>query len=139
MLIFINQLRAIIGNPYGPSEITTGGQALKFYASVRLDVRRSAILKDGDEAFGNRVKVKVVKNKVAPPFKHTEFDIIYGTGINQIGEIVDIASEKGIIKKAGSWYSYGESKLGQGRESVVELLRGTPELLIEITSKLNPP
>lgn len=137
MLIFINQLRAIIGNPYGPSEITTGGQALKFYASVRLDVRRSAILKDGDEAFGNRVKVKVVKNKVAPPFKHTEFDIIYGTGINQIGEVVDIASEKGIIKKAGSWYSYGESKLGQGRESVTELLRGTPDLLNEITSKLN--
>lgn len=137
MLIFINQLRAIIGNSWGPSEITTGGNALKFYASVRLDVRRSAILKDGDEAFGNRVKVKVVKNKVAPPFKTAEFDIIYGQGINKTGEILDLASEKGVVKKSGSWYSYKENKLGQGREAVCDLLKNHPELVLEIVTELN--
>lgn len=134
--IFINQLRATIGNIYGPSEITTGGQALKFYASVRLDIRRSAILKDGDEAYGNRVKVKVVKNKVAPPFKTSEFDIIYGHGINKIGEILDLASEKGIVRKSGSWYAYKEDKLGQGREAVCDLLKSNPELVEKIINEL---
>lgn len=131
--IFINQLRAIIGNSYGPSEITTGGNALKFYASVRLDVRRMAQLKDGDEAYGNRVKVKVVKNKVAPPFKFCEYDIIFGEGIDKIGELVEIASNVGVIKKAGAWYSYNESKLGQGKDAAKQLLKDNPEMLDEIT------
>jgi len=130
--IFINQLRATIGNMY-QQEITTGGQALKFYASVRLDVRRIAQLKDGDEAYGNRVKVKVVKNKVAPPFKNCEYDIIFGEGIDKIGELIEIASHLGVIKKAGSWYSYNDSKLGQGKDTAKQLLKDHPELLEEIT------
>ncbi len=134
--IFINQLRATIGNMYGPSEITTGGNALKFYASVRLDVRKLAQIKDGEEAIGNKVKVKVVKNKVAPPFKVVEFDIIYGQGINKTGELLDIASEKGIVIKSGSWYSFKEKKLGQGREAVSMLLRDNEELIAEITQEL---
>jgi recombination protein RecA len=133
--IFINQLRSTIGNMY-VFEVTSGGNALKYYASVRLDVRKSAQLKDGDEAFGNRVKVKVVKNKVAPPFKIAEFDIIFGQGIDYIGEVIDAAVAKNIIKKAGSWYSYAEDKLGQGREAVRQLLKDNPELLSKIESKL---
>lgn len=130
--IFINQLRSTIGNMYQP-EVTTGGNALKFYASVRLDVRRIAQLKDGEEAYGNRVKVKVVKNKVAPPFKNCEYDIIYGEGIDKIGELVEVASNLGIIKKAGAWYSYNETKLGQGKETAKQLLKDHPSLLDEIT------
>lgn len=130
--IFINQLRATIGNMY-QQEITTGGQALKFYASVRLDVRKIGQLKDGDEAYGNRVKVKVVKNKVAPPFKNCEYDIIFGEGIDKIGELIEIASNLGIIKKSGSWYSYNESKLGQGKDAAKQLIKDNPEMLEEIT------
>lgn len=133
--IFINQLRSTIGNMY-VFEVTTGGNALKYYASVRLDVRKTAQLKDGDEAFGNRVKVKVVKNKVAPPFKIAEFDIIFGQGIDYVGEVIDAAVTRNIIKKAGSWFSYGEAKLGQGRETVRQLLKDNQELLSEIESKL---
>lgn len=137
--IFINQLRATIGNMY-QSEVTTGGQALKFYASVRLDVRRMAQLKDGEEAYGNRVKVKVVKNKVAPPFKHAEMDIIYGQGIDNIGELVEIGSTLGIITKSGSWYSYMDSKLGQGKESAKQIIKDNDglydEILIKIKEKL---
>lgn len=131
--IFINQLRATIGNPYQPQEITTGGNALKFYSSVRLDVRKMAQIKDGDEAIGNRVKVKVVKNKVAPPFKNCEYDIIFGEGIDKIGELIEIASNLGIIKKAGSWYSYNDNKLGQGKDTAKQLLKDHPQLLEEIT------
>lgn len=130
--IFINQLRATIGNMYGPQEVTTGGNALKFYASVRLDVRKLAQIKDGDEIVGNRVKVKVVKNKVAPPFKNCEYDIIYGEGIDRIGELVEMAANLGIIKKAGAWYSYNEAKLGQGKDAAKQLLRDNSELLNEI-------
>jgi len=130
--IFINQLRATIGNMYGPQEITTGGNALKFYASVRLDVRKMAQIKDGDEAIGNRVKVKVVKNKIAPPFKNCEYDIIFGEGIDKISELVEIASNLGIIKKAGAWYSYNESKLGQGKDAAKQLLKDNERLLEEI-------
>lgn len=130
--IFINQLRATIGNMYGPSEITTGGQALKFYASVRLDVRRIAQLKDGDEAFGNRVKVKVVKNKVAPPFKTCEFDVLYGQGVDYVGEVIDVATAQNVIIKSGSWYSFEGAKLGQGRENVRQLLKDNPEMLQKI-------
>lgn len=129
--IFINQLRATIGNMY-QHEITTGGNALKFYASVRLDVRRIAQLKDGEEAYGNRVKVKVVKNKVAPPFKNCEYDIVFGEGIDKIGELVEVASNLGIIKKSGSWYSYNDAKLGQGKESAKQLLKDNEALLKEI-------
>jgi recombination protein RecA len=132
--IFINQLRATIGQMY-QHEITTGGNALKFYASVRLDVRKIGQLKDGEEAFGNRVKVKVVKNKVSPPFKHCEYDIIFGEGIDKVGELVEIASDLGVIKKSGSWYSYNESKLGQGKESAKALLKDNPELMEEIKTK----
>src|SRR6185437_8923752 len=134
---FINQLRAVIGNAWGPSEITTGGQALKFYASVRLDVRKAATIKDGEEIMGNRVHIKVAKNKVSPPYKKAEFDLIYGEGINKMGELVDMASEPGIIKKAASWYSYGEQKLGQGRESVISILKSNEEFATEILNKLN--
>jgi recombination protein RecA len=130
--IFINQLRATIGNPYQPQEITTGGNALKFYSSVRLDVRKMAQIKDGDEAIGNRVKVKVVKNKVAPPFKNCEYDIIFGEGIDKIGELVEIASNLGVIKKAGAWYSYNDSKLGQGKDAAKQLLKDNEGLLEEI-------
>jgi recombination protein RecA len=134
--IFINQLREKIGVMFGNPETTTGGNALKFYASVRLDIRRSAQIKDGDEAIGNHVKVKVVKNKVAPPFRTAEFDIIFGEGISKVGEIIDMGVELGIINKSGSWFSYESSKLGQGRDSVKGLMRDNPELANEIETKI---
>ena len=134
--IFINQLREKIGVMFGNPETTTGGNALKFYASVRLDIRRIAQIKDGDEAVGNRAKVKVVKNKVAPPFRQAEFDIIFGQGISKIGEIIDMGVELGIVNKSGSWFSYESSKLGQGRDAVKELLKDNPELANEIEAKI---
>jgi len=134
--IFINQLREKIGVMFGNPETTTGGNALKFYASIRLDIRRSAQIKDGDEAIGNHIKVKVVKNKVAPPFKATEFDIIFGEGISKIGEIIDLGVELGIINKSGSWFSYETNKLGQGRDAVKGLLRDNPELANELEGKI---
>jgi recombination protein RecA len=130
--IFINQLREKIGVMFGNPETTTGGNALKFYASVRLDIRRIGQLKDGDNVVGNRTKVKIVKNKVAPPFRTAEFDIMYGEGISKTGEIVDLGVEKGIIKKSGSWFSYNDTKLGQGRDSVKQLLLDNPELSDEL-------
>ena len=135
-VIFINQLREKIGVMFGNPETTTGGNALKFYASVRLDIRRIGQIKDGDEAQGNHTRVKVVKNKVAPPFKKAEFDIMYGEGISKTGEIVDLGVELNIIKKSGSWFSYGETKLGQGRESVNSVLHDNPELALELEGKI---
>ncbi len=134
--IFINQLREKIGIVFGNPETTTGGNALKFYASVRLDIRRIGQIKDGENVVGNRTKVKVVKNKVAPPFRLAEFDIMYGEGISKVGEIVDLGVDKGIIKKAGSWFSYNETKLGQGRDAVKQLLNDNPELSDEIEKKI---
>ena len=134
--IFINQLREKIGVMFGNPETTTGGNALKFYASVRLDIRRMAQIKEGDEAVGNRVKVKVVKNKVAPPFRAAEFDIVYGEGISKAGEIIDMGVEMSIIQKSGSWYSYNTDKLGQGRDSVKQLLIDNPGLANEIEAKI---
>ena len=134
--IFINQLREKIGVMFGNPETTTGGNALKFYASVRLDIRKSQILKDGDIPVGNQVKVKVVKNKVAPPFRKAEFEITFGEGISKVGEIVDLGVEHNIIKKSGSWFSYGESKLGQGRDATKALLQDNPELCDEIEAKI---
>lgn len=134
--IFINQLREKIGVVYGNPETTTGGNALKFYASVRLDIRRIGALKDGTDILGNRVRVKVAKNKVAPPFKQAEFDIMYGEGISRIGEIIDIGVELDIVKKSGSWFSYGETKLGQGRDGVKQLLADNVELAEEIQAKV---
>lgn len=134
--IFINQLREKIGVMFGNPETTTGGNALKFYASVRLDIRRMTQIKDGDEAIGNRVKVKVVKNKVAPPFRTAEFDLVFGEGISKIGEILDMGVEMGIINKSGSWFSYNENKLGQGREAVKQLLKDNPELSNELETKI---
>jgi len=134
--IFINQLREKIGVMFGNPETTTGGNALKFYASVRLDIRRMAQIKDGDESIGNHVKVKVVKNKVAPPFRLAEFDIIYGEGISKAGEIIDMGVELGIIQKSGSWFSYNNDKLGQGRESVKQLMLDNPEMANEIEAKI---
>jgi recombination protein RecA len=134
--IFINQLREKIGVMFGNPETTTGGNALKFYASVRLDIRRMAQIKDGDDAIGNHVKVKVVKNKVAPPFRLAEFDIIYGEGISKVGEIVDMGVELGIVQKSGSWFSYNNDKLGQGRESVKQLMLDNPEMANEIEAKI---
>jgi recombination protein RecA len=134
--IFINQLREKIGVMFGNPETTTGGNALKFYASVRLDIRRIAQIKDGDEAVGNRVKVKVVKNKVAPPFRAAEFDIVYGEGISKAGEIIDMGVEMSIIQKSGSWYSYNTDKLGQGRDAVKQLLNDNPELANEIEARI---
>ena len=134
--IFINQLREKIGVMFGNPETTTGGNALKFYASVRLDIRRISQLKDGDEAVGNRARVKVVKNKVAPPFRQAEFDIIFGEGISKMGEIIDMGVELGIIQKSGSWFSYEGNKLGQGRDAVKELVRDNPELSAEIEGKI---
>jgi recombination protein RecA len=134
--IFINQLREKIGVMFGNPETTTGGNALKFYASVRLDIRRMAQLKDGDESIGNHVKVKVVKNKVAPPFRVAEFDIIYGAGISKTGEIIDMGVEMGIVQKSGSWFSYDTTKLGQGRDAVKQLLVDNPELANELEGKI---
>ena len=134
--IFINQLREKIGVMFGNPETTTGGNALKFYASVRLDVRRTTQIKDGEEALGNRTKVKVVKNKMAPPFKKAEFDIVYGEGISHTGEIVDLGVEYGIITKSGSWFSYGDQKLAQGREATKQLISDNAELSEEIEAKI---
>ena len=134
--IFINQLREKIGVMFGSPETTTGGNALKFYASVRLDIRPYGKVKDGDEILGNQVRVKVVKNKVAPPFRKAEFEIIFGEGISKIGEIVDLGVEYNIIKKSGSWFSYGDSKLGQGRDATKALLRDNPELCEELEAKI---
>ncbi|HLN71665.1 MAG: recombinase RecA [Methylococcaceae bacterium] len=135
-VIFINQLREKIGVMFGNPETTTGGNALKFYASVRLDIRRIGQIKEGEDAQGNHTRVKVVKNKVAPPFKKAEFDIMYGEGISKIGEIIDLGVELNIIKKAGSWFSYGETKLGQGREGVKAILRDNAELALELEGKI---
>ncbi len=134
--IFINQLRDKIGVVYGNPETTTGGNALKFYASVRIDIRRTAVIKDGEEQLGTRTKVKVVKNKVAPPFKRAEFDIMFGEGISKLGEIIDLGVDYGVIKKAGSWFSYGEKKIGQGRDSVKEALRKDEALAAEVEAKV---
>lgn len=134
--IFINQLREKIGVMFGNPETTTGGNALKFYASVRLDIRRTSQIKDSDEVAGNRVKVKIVKNKVAPPFRIAEFDIMFGEGISKTGEIIDLGVDFNIIKKAGSWFSYGDTKLGQGRDAVKQLLLDNPELSEEIEAKI---
>ena len=134
--IFINQLREKIGVMFGNPETTTGGNALKFYASVRIDIRRASQIKDGDEIIGNRVKVKVVKNKLAPPFRKAEFDIMYGAGISKVGEIVDLGVELNILKKSGSWFSYGETRLGQGRDSVKQLILDNPELMLELELKI---
>jgi len=134
--VFINQLREKIGIMFGNPETTTGGNALKFYASIRLDIRKTSQIKDGDVAVGNRVRVKVVKNKVAPPFRMAEFDIVFGEGISKIGEIIDIGVERNIIKKSGSWFSYGETKLAQGREAVKQLLTDNPELADELEVKI---
>lgn len=135
-VIFINQLRMKIGVMFGNPETTTGGNALKFYASVRMDIRRTGALKDGDEVIGNRTKVKIVKNKVAPPFREVEFDIMYGQGISKEGDLLDVAANEGIVEKAGSWYSYNNSKLGQGREASKEFLKTNPELMAEIRAKV---
>ena len=134
--IFINQLRDKIGVVYGNPETTTGGNALKFYASVRIDIRRASVIKDGEEQLGTRTKVKVVKNKVAPPFKKAEFDILYGEGISLTGEIIDLGVEMGVIKKSGSWFSYNETKLGQGRDALKRLLDENPELCEELYAKI---
>lgn len=134
--IFINQLREKIGVMFGNPETTTGGNALKFYASVRIDVRKSTAIKDGDEVLGNLTKVKVVKNKVAPPFRKCEFDIMFGKGISKVGEILDLAVDRDIVKKSGSWFSYGNAKLAQGRDAVLALLRDNQELCDELEAKV---
>ena len=134
--IFINQLRDKIGVVYGNPETTTGGNALKFYASVRIDIRKASVIKDGEEQLGARAKVKIVKNKLAPPFRRAEFDIMYGEGISKIGEIIDLGVDLGILKKSGSWFSYGERKIGQGRDSVKDLLKSDEALRDEIEAKV---
>ncbi|MDR1666390.1 MAG: recombinase RecA [Bacteroidales bacterium] len=134
--IFINQLREKIGVLFGNPETTTGGNALKFYASVRIDIRKTTAIKDGEEVSGNRVKVKIVKNKLAPPFRRAEFDVIYGEGISHIGEIIDLGTTLNIIKKSGSWFSYGDTKLGQGRDAVKQLLNDNGELAEELENKI---
>ena len=136
LVIFINQIRQKIGIMFGNPETTSGGNALKFYASVRLDIRRSTQLKDGDNVVGNRTRVKVVKNKVAPPFRKAEFDIMYGLGVSKVGEIVDLGVEYNVVKKSGSWFSYGETKLGQGRDAVKKLLLDNQELALELEAKI---
>jgi recombination protein RecA len=136
-MIFINQLREKIGVMFGNPETTTGGNALKFYASVRLDIRRSTQIKDSDgNVLGNKTRVKVVKNKVAPPFKLAEFDIMYGQGVSKVGEILDVAVEHEIVKKSGSWFSYAETKLGQGRDAVKQMIKDNPELMDELEEKI---
>jgi recombination protein RecA len=135
-VFFINQLRDKIGVMFGSPETTTGGNALKFYASVRIDIRKSTQIKDGDNVIGNRTKVKIVKNKVAPPFRTAEFDVMYGEGISKVGEVLDLAVEFEIIKKSGSWFSYGETKLGQGRDAVKALIKDNPELMDELEQKI---
>ena len=134
--IFINQLREKIGVMFGNPETTTGGNALKFYSSIRIDIRRSTQIKNGDDVIGNRVKVKIVKNKVAPPFRRAEFDMMYGLGISKTGEILDLAVDHEIVKKSGSWFSYGETRLGQGRDSVKQLIGDNPELAEELELKI---
>ena len=136
VVIFINQIRMKIGVMFGNPETTTGGNALKFYASVRMDIRRIGALKDGDNVIGGRTRVKVVKNKVAPPFKEAEFDILYGTGISRDGEVVDLGSETGVIEKSGAWYSYGSERIGQGREAAKQFLKDHPETANEIMDKV---
>lgn len=134
--IFINQLRDKIGVMFGNPETTTGGNALKFYSSIRIDIRKAAQIKEGEEVLGNRVKVKVVKNKVAPPFRRAEFDVMYGEGISKVGEIIDLGVDLNILKKSGSWFSYGETRLGQGRDSVKALIKDNPELMEELEAKI---
>lgn len=135
-LIFINQLREKIGVMFGPNETTTGGRALKFYATVRIDIRREMPIKDGDQTVGNRTKIKVVKNKLAPPFKTAEFDIIYGEGISREGDLIDLGSANGVIEKSGAWFSYKDTRLGQGRENVKRFLKDNPDMSAEIDQKL---
>lgn len=134
--IFINQLRDKIGVVYGNPETTTGGNALKFYASVRVDIRKALVIKDGEEQMGARARVKIVKNKLAPPFRKAEFDIMYGEGISKIGEIIDLGVDQGIIKKSGSWFSYGDRKIGQGRDAVKEAFKADPEFAAEVEAKV---
>jgi recombination protein RecA len=136
MVIFINQIRMKIGVMFGSPETTTGGNALKFYSSVRLDIRRIGAIKKGDEVIGNQTRVKVVKNKVSPPFKQAEFEILYGQGISRYGEIIDLGVAHNIVDKAGSWYSYGDDRIGQGKENVREFLKGNPEMAAEIEEKI---
>ena len=135
-IIFINQLREKVGVVYGSAETTTGGKALKFYASVRIDIRRTESIKDGSDIIGNRVKAKIVKNKVAPPFKAAEFDIMYGTGISSLGCLIDLGVQNGLIMKSGSWFSYNDEKIGQGREKAIEYLRSNPEIASDIDRKI---
>ena len=135
-VVFINQIRQKIGIMFGNPETTTGGNALKFYASIRLDIRRIAAIKDGQEVVGNRTRVKIVKNKLAPPFKEVEFDIIFGQGISREGDVVDLGTDMGIIERAGTWYSYGESRIGQGRENAKDFLKKHPDIMKEIESKI---
>jgi recombination protein RecA len=136
MVIFINQIRMKIGVMFGSPETTSGGQALKFYASVRLDIRRIGAIKDRDEVVGNATRVKVVKNKVAPPFKQVEFDIMYGEGISKTGELLDLGVKAGVVEKSGSWYSYGDDRIGQGRENAKTFLRANPAVADEIEGKI---